>query len=87
MEEEGPEADFGFIVFLKTSHEERVLPIFIGANEAQSIAVAYNDQVLPRPLTHDLLQNMLGMLDCEITKVQVTSLIDNTFHGRGHSGR
>ncbi len=77
-------SNLGFIVFLKPNNDERVLPIFIGANEAQSIAVAYNDQIPPRPLTHDLLKNMLGMLDCEITKVQVTSLIDNTFHGRIH---
>ena len=77
-------SNLGFIVFLKANHDERVLPIFIGANEAQSIAVAYNEQVPPRPLTHDLLKNMLSMLDCEITKVQVTSLIDNTFHGRIH---
>jgi bifunctional DNase/RNase len=75
-------SNLGFIVFLKVEGDHRVLPIFIGANEAQSIAIAYNNQVPPRPLTHDLLKNMLGMLDCEVTKVLVTSLTDNTFFGR-----
>jgi uncharacterized protein len=77
-------SNLGFIVFLKALRDKRVLPIFIGANEAQSIAIAYNNQAAPRPLTHDLLKNMLGMLDCEITKIQVTALTDNTFYGRIH---
>lgn len=75
-------SNLGFIVFLKAEGDERVLPIFIGANEAQSIAIAYNNQTPPRPLTHDLMKNVLGMLDVEVTKVQVTSLTDNTFYGR-----
>ncbi|MEO6096812.1 MAG: bifunctional nuclease family protein [Fibrobacteria bacterium] len=75
-------SNLGFIVFLKAEGDNRVLPIFIGANEAQSIAIAYNNQTPPRPLTHDLMKNVLGMLDVEITKVQVTSLTDNTFYGR-----
>jgi bifunctional DNase/RNase len=75
-------SNLGFIVFLKADGDNRVLPIFIGANEAQSIAIAYNNQVPPRPLTHDLMKNVLGMLDVEVTKVQVTSLSENTFYGR-----
>lgn len=75
-------SNLGFIVFLKADGDDRVLPIFIGANEAQSIAIAYNNQVPPRPLTHDLMKNVLGMLDVEVTKVQVTSLTENTFYGR-----
>src|SRR4051812_7684651 len=75
-------SNLGFIVFLKAGGDHRVLPIFIGANEAQSIAIAYNNQVPPRPLTHDLMKNVLALLDVEVTKVQVTSLTDNTFYGR-----
>lgn len=75
-------SNLGFIVFLKAVDDERVLPIFIGANEAQSIAIAYNNQVPPRPLTHDLMKNVLALVDVEVTKVQVTSLTDNTFYGR-----
>lgn len=75
-------SNLGFIVFLKAEGDNRVLPIFIGANEAQSIAIAYNNQIPPRPLTHDLMKNLLGMLNVEVTKVQVTSLSENTFFGR-----
>ena len=75
-------SNLGFIVFLKVGGDARVLPIFIGANEAQSIAIAYNKQTPPRPLTHDLMKNVLGMLDVEVVKVQVTSLSENTFFGR-----
>lgn len=77
-------SNLGFIVFLKVPGDARVLPIFIGANEAQSIAIAYNNQTPPRPLTHDLMKNILGMLDVEVVKVQVTRLTDNTFFGRIH---
>lgn len=77
-------SNLGFIVFLKAVGDSRVLPIFIGANEAHSIAIAFNNQTPPRPLTHDLLKNMLGMLDVEVTKIQVTSLTENTFYGRIH---
>lgn len=74
--------NLGFIVFLKREGDDRVVPIFIGANEAQSIALALNNQPPPRPMTHDLLKTMLGSLDCEVSKVQVTDLVENTFHGR-----
>lgn len=77
-------SNLGFIVFLKAEGDSRVLPIFIGANEAHSIAIAFNNQVPPRPLTHDLLKNILGLLDVEVVKIQVTALSENTFYGRIH---
>lgn len=77
-------SNLGFIVFLRPEGDSRVLPIFIGANEAHSIAIAFNNQVPPRPLTHDLLKNILGLLDVEVVKIQVTSLSENTFYGRIH---
>jgi len=80
-------SNLGFIVFLKADGDNRVLPIFIGANEAQSIAIAFNNQIPPRPLTHDLMKNLLGLLNVEVTKVQVTSLSENTFFGRVHLKR
>ena len=42
-------SNLGFIVFLKATGDARVLPIFIGANEAHSIAIAFNNQIPPAP--------------------------------------
>jgi bifunctional DNase/RNase len=74
----------GFIVFLKGDDDGRVLPIFIGANEAQSIALALGDEPAPRPMTHDLLKTMLESLDAAVTKVEITHLREGTFYGRVH---
>ncbi len=75
-------SNLGFVVFLKHLDEEKTLPIFIGVPEAQAIAVQYNKLKTPRPLTHDLLKNILTLLDCKISKVVVNDLIDNTFYAK-----
>ncbi len=74
--------NLGFIVFLKGDDPDRVLPIFIGANEAQSIALALNRQPPPRPMTHDLLKTMLESLDAAVVRAEITEIKDNTFFGR-----
>jgi bifunctional DNase/RNase len=74
----------GFIVFLKGDDDARVLPIFIGANEAQSIALALGDDPPPRPMTHDLLKSMLDSLDATVTRVEITDLREGTFYGKIH---
>lgn len=74
----------GFIVFLKAEGHTRVLPIFIGSNEAQAIALALSEDRPPRPLTHDLLKGMLDALDASITRVEITDLKDGTFYARVH---
>jgi hypothetical protein len=72
--------NLGFILFLKGEEDPaRILPIFIGANEAQSIALALNRQLPPRPMTHDLMKSMLESLDCALTKVEITSIEDSRF--------
>ncbi len=75
-------SNLGFVVFLKHLDEDKTLPIFIGVPEAQAIAVQFNKLKTPRPLTHDLLKNMLTLLDCKISKVVVNDLIDNTFYAK-----
>ncbi len=75
-------SNMGFVVFLKNIEDERTLPIFIGVPEAQAIAVQFNKLKTPRPLTHDLLKNILTLLDCKISKVVVNDLIDNTFYAK-----
>ena len=70
--------------------EGRVLPIFIGAPEATAIAFALEEVVTPRPMTHDLLRNLLEDLGVSLERVAVTELRDGVFHAElvlhGHDG-
>lgn len=59
---------------------QRVLPIFIGAPEATAIAFALEEVVTPRPMTHDLLRNVLDDLGVSLERVTVTELRDGVFH-------
>ena len=68
------------IVLLKTADGNRYLPIWIGHPEAAAILMKLQGATAPRPLTHDLLVNMLNELEVEIVRVTVTELRDNTFH-------
>ena len=68
------------IVLLKTAEGSRFLPIWIGHPEAAAILMKLRGDTAPRPLTHDLLVNLLGELGVEIVRVTVTELRDNTFH-------
>jgi bifunctional DNase/RNase len=68
------------IVLLKTADGNKFLPIWIGQPEAAAILMKLQGASAPRPLTHDLLVNMLGELDVEIVRVTVTELRENTFH-------
>ncbi|MFN8019490.1 MAG: bifunctional nuclease family protein [Acidimicrobiales bacterium] len=60
--------------------ERRVLPIFIGAPEATAIAFALEEVATPRPMTHDLLQNVLDDLGVSLEKVTVTELHEGVFY-------
>ena len=68
------------IVLLKTADGNKFLPIWIGHPEAAAILMKLQGATAPRPLTHDLLVNMLGELDVEVLHVTVTELRENTFH-------
>jgi bifunctional DNase/RNase len=68
------------IVLLKTADGNRYLPIWIGHPEAAAILMKLQGASAPRPLTHDLLVNILGELDVEVVRVTVTELRENTFH-------
>jgi uncharacterized protein len=72
----------GFVVLLKGQDDERSLPIFIGAVEAQSIAIWLNKIEIPRPLTHDLLKNILDRLECRLQRIEVCDLKEGTFYAR-----
>jgi len=68
------------IVLLKTVGGNKFLPIWIGHPEAAAILMKLQGASSPRPLTHDLLADLLGELDVECTRVLVTELRDQTFY-------
>jgi len=80
-------SNMGFVVLLKGAEDERSLPIFIGAAEAQAIALRINNVNVPRPLTHDLLKNVLDYLECRLLRIEVCDLEDGTFYARLILGR
>lgn len=67
------------IIILKDLQGENALPIWIGIAEASAIATQIEKIDLARPMTHDLLRNMLHELGVKLEKVEVTDLRDNTF--------
>ncbi len=60
----------------------RRLPIVIGGFEAQAIAVAMEHMTPSRPLTHDLLKNVLDTFDIEVTEIVISDLIEGVFHAK-----
>jgi bifunctional DNase/RNase len=67
------------IVLLREVSGERYLPIWIGAVEATAIAFAQQGVVPPRPLTHDLMKNVLEAIGTELTEVRITDVKDGIF--------
>ena len=67
------------IVLLKTADSNKFLPIWIGHPEAAAILMKLQGATTPRPMTHDLLVDMLGELDVHCTQVAVIELRDNAF--------
>ena len=67
------------IVLLKTVDSNKFLPIWIGHPEAAAILMKLQGASTPRPMTHDLLCDVLGELEAKCTQVAVTELRDNTF--------
>ena len=70
------------IVLLKTVESNKFLPIWIGHPEAAAILMKLQGASTPRPMTHDLLSDMLGELEVECTRVAVTELRENTFYAQ-----
>jgi bifunctional DNase/RNase len=70
------------IVLLKTAEGNKFLPIWIGHPEAAAILMKLQSQSPPRPMTHDLLSDMLEQLGAQIVRITVTELRDNTFYAQ-----
>ena len=68
------------IVMLKDMQGERVLPIWVGIFEANAIALQIENIATPRPMTHDLLKNVIKDLEGQVERVVVCDLKDNTFY-------
>ena len=68
------------IIILKDVSSETMLPIWVGAYEANAIALEIEKIAPPRPMTHDLLRNLIVELGLKVDRVVVTSLRENTFY-------
>lgn len=75
------------IVILKTREGESLLPIFVGLFEANAIAQQLDGSLSPRPMTHDLLGNLIDALNGRVERVVITDLKDNTFFAIIHLER
>lgn len=72
------------IVILRDEAGQRVLPIWVGVFEANAIALQIENVTPPRPMTHDLLRNVIDHLHASVEKIVVTDLKDNTFFAAIH---
>ena len=70
------------IVLLKTADGNRFLPIWIGHPEAAAILVKLQNAAQARPMTHDLLNDVVGRLDAEVVSIAVTEMRENTYYAR-----
>jgi len=70
------------VVILKEKNAERYLPIWIGPAEADAIAIELQNVSVARPLTHDLLRNVIAALGAKVTSIVVNDLANDTFYAR-----
>ena len=68
------------IVILRNADNQRVLPIWVGPVEANAIALQIENVTPPRPMTHDLLRNLLVEFDARVQRIVITALRGNTFY-------
>jgi bifunctional DNase/RNase len=72
------------IIILRDDEEKRSLPIWVGIFEANAIALELEKISTPRPMTHDLIKNILESVDAKVEKIVVNDLRDNTFFALIH---
>jgi bifunctional DNase/RNase len=72
------------IVVLKDDDEKFFLPIWVGIFEANAIALQLENIATPRPMTHDLLKNVINHIDAIVTKIVINDLRDSTFYALIH---
>jgi len=69
-----------YVVVLEDVEKTKLVPIWIGINEGNAIALEMQGEKFPRPLTHDLMVNMLGVLNAKVDKVVVSDLKENSYY-------
>ena len=72
------------IIILRDKDGQRVLPIWVGVFEANAIALQIENVQTPRPMTHDLLKNIIDDLSAQVERIVVTELKENTFYALIH---
>src|SRR5262245_52803953 len=72
------------IIILRETRGDEVMPIWVGVFEANAIALELEKVVTPRPMTHDLLRDVIKSLGARIERIAVTDLKDNTFYALIH---
>jgi uncharacterized protein len=70
------------VVMLKQMDAERYLPIWIGPYEAESITIALQEIEVARPQTHDLIKNILTVMNARLARIEITSLKEDVYYGR-----
>jgi uncharacterized protein len=75
------------VVILRDAENTVFLPIWVGVFEANAIALKMENIATPRPMTHDLLRNLLGCLDTRVDRVVINALKENTFFALIHLRR
>jgi bifunctional DNase/RNase len=73
-----------YVVILKEKDGERLLPIWIGQAEAESIVIEMHQIHRERPLTHDLCRNIITQLGATLLRVHVTRIVSRTYHAELH---
>lgn len=76
----GLDPNQGPVVVLKDVESDRILPIWIGPNEANAIQMKLDGQEYGRPLTHDLIANMLSDAGLRLSRVDITEIKDGTYY-------
>ena len=72
------------VMVLKAMSEKKVIPIWIGMNEANAIAMELENVCSPRPMTHDLLKSVMGNLEANLARVIITDIVENTYYAELH---
>ncbi len=75
------------VMMLKALDQKKIIPIWIGLNEANAIAMELENVCSPRPMTHDLMKNIMCDLEAILAKVIITDIIENTYYAELHIER